>query len=69
MNARDKNHIRVISPSVAVCGVDVHAEIQQELDYVVMPRTHCIVQGCDALVIGSARVLHLENNTAEEGSR
>lgn len=50
------------SPSVAVCSVDVHPKVQQELDYVVVSRAHGVVQGGDALVIGRARVLHLEMN-------
>lgn len=50
----------IISPPITVCSIDVYTKIQQELDYVVMSCTHCIVQGCDALIIGSARILHLE---------
>lgn len=48
------------SPSITVSSIDVHTKIQQELDYVMMPRTHGIVQRCDALVIGSAWILHLQ---------
>lgn len=50
----------IISPSITVCSIDIYTKIQQELDYVVMSSTHCIVQGGDALIIGSARILHLE---------
>lgn len=49
----------IVSPSITVCSVNVYAKIQQELDYVVMSCTHGIMQGCDALIIGSARILHL----------
>lgn len=49
----------IVSPSITVCSVNVYAKIQQEFDYVVMSCTHGIVQRCDALIIGSARILHL----------
>lgn len=55
----------IISPPITVCSIDVYTKIQQELDYVVMSCTHCIVQGCDALVVGSARILHLEKNKTQ----
>lgn len=48
------------SPSITVSSIDVHSKIQQELDYVVVSRAHCVVQGCDAFVIGSAGIFHLE---------
>lgn len=57
------------SPSVAVCSIDVHTKIQQEFDYVVMSRTHCVVQGCDALIVWSARILHLEKNRKTQMKR
>lgn len=50
------------SPSVAVGSVDVHAKVQQELDYVVVSGTDGVVQRCDALVVGSAGILHLKNH-------
>lgn len=55
----------IISPPITVCSIDVYTKIQQELDYVVMSCTHCIVQRCDALVVGSARILHLEKNKTQ----
>lgn len=48
------------SPSVAVRSVDVDAEIQQELDDVVVSCADCVVQRRDALIVGSAGVLNLE---------
>lgn len=57
------------SPSIAVGSVDVHAEIQQEFDYVVVSRADGVVQRRDALIVGSAGILHLEKlilkNTTE----
>lgn len=50
----------IFSPSITVCSVDIYTKIQQELDYVVMSCAHGIVQRSDALVIGSAWILHLE---------
>lgn len=52
-----------VSPSVAVRRVHVDAKVQQELDDVVMSCTHCVVQGCDSLIVGSAGIIHLGGTT------
>lgn len=44
VNTQESNQFRIIiSPSVAVSRIDIDAEIQQELDDVVMSCTDCIV--------------------------
>lgn len=35
----------------------------------VMPRTHCVVQWCDALIVGSAGILHLEKRGTQMKSQ
>ena len=59
-----QNHVFVlISPSITVCCIYIYTKVQKELDYVLMSCTHCIVQGCNALIVGSAGIIHLREAT------
>lgn len=50
---------KVNSPAITICCIDINSKVKQELDNVVVTGAHCVVQGCDALVVRSAGVLHL----------
>lgn len=49
-----------ISPPVAVSSIYVHTKLHQELHYLRVAGAHGVVERRDALVVGQARVLHLE---------
>lgn len=53
-----------ISPPVAVSSIYVHAKLHQELHDLRVAGAHGVVERRDALVVGQARVLHLERQGA-----
>lgn len=55
-------------PSITVCSIDIHTKLHQELHNFRVARTHSIVQSCDALIIGQARVVNLRHQDEGEPS-
>lgn len=50
-----------ISPPITVSSIYVHTKLHQELHNLRVAGAHGVVERGDALVVGQARVLHLES--------
>ena len=49
-------------PAITVRSIDIDAKVEQELDYVVMPGAHRVMEWGDAFIVGSAGVFHLKTS-------
>ena len=49
----------LVLPSITVGCIDVYAEVQQELNDVMVPRAHSVMEWSDALIVGCAWITHL----------
>ncbi len=50
---------KVSSPAITVSCIYINTKVQQELDDVMVSGTHCVMEGCDALIIGGAGIVNL----------
>ncbi len=50
---------KVSSPAITVSCIHINTKVQQKLDDVVVSGTHCVMEGCDALIIRGAGIVNL----------